>query len=437
MGKRTRDEVVDFVRMFALFGVVAFHCVSTAVTVSAGDSIQARALLWSAQGAPYWIVWLIPQMPLFFFAGAAVNVGAWRPNQSWGTWMMGRTIRLYRPIFFFIAFWAVFSTVLDLTGLPDGAAAAASHGLNLLWFVGAYLLVLAFMPLLARITTGRRLWRTALTLLAMTALVDIGAYAGGAHWGFGWINMLFVWLLPAALGVGYRRLLIGTRIAGVVAASALVAAVALGIYGPYLPALTGNMPPTLLLAMTAIVESLGVIALAPAIRQWMSSARVRQLAEKVNAASMTIYLWHWPVFMIGGAVIAGRGLDLAGTGNAGFLLVWMMVTAIVAAITAQLVHMLRPLEHRPLRWWDDPIAATTQTRSSAAGILILIAAVLTIIDARLGEATPYGGLSPTGRWLVLSYLVALVGARLLTHERPCTQDGAPSAHDSQCPGPTH
>ena len=51
-------------------------------------------------------------MPLFFFAGTAACVGSWLPARSWGGWLMKRCTRLYRPVFYYLAFWAVALAVL-------------------------------------------------------------------------------------------------------------------------------------------------------------------------------------------------------------------------------------------------------------------------------------------------------------------------------------
>ena len=99
-------------------------------------------------------------MPLFFFAGAAASMASWRPGDSWGDWLMKRCTRLFRPVFYYLAFWAVALTVLRHV-LPEHVyEPVAGVSIQLLWFLGAYVLVLAAMPLLCRITTtapaGRR-----------------------------------------------------------------------------------------------------------------------------------------------------------------------------------------------------------------------------------------------------------------------------------------
>lgn len=53
------------------------------------------------------LTWVFQIMPLFFFASAAGCVLSWRPDTSSGGWLMKRCTRLYRPVFHYLAFWAV------------------------------------------------------------------------------------------------------------------------------------------------------------------------------------------------------------------------------------------------------------------------------------------------------------------------------------------
>ena len=70
---------------------------------------------------------------------------------------MRRCTRLYRPVFYYLAFWWVSLAVLSAV-LPEHVyEPLAGISIQLLWFLGAYVLVLATMPLLARVTTAGRL----------------------------------------------------------------------------------------------------------------------------------------------------------------------------------------------------------------------------------------------------------------------------------------
>ena len=104
-------------------------------------------------------------MPLFFFAGVAASVDTWHPGDSWGNWLMRRCTRLYRPVFYYLAFWISALAILATSCRSTSTNRSRISRLNC-WFLGAYVLVLAAVPPLAHITTTARL---------------IGAVAGTYH----------------------------------------------------------------------------------------------------------------------------------------------------------------------------------------------------------------------------------------------------------------
>ena len=111
-------------------------------------------------------------MPLFFFAGVAACVDSWHPGDSWGDWLMRRCTRLYRPVFYYLAFWISALAVLRYF-LPEHVyEPVAGISIQLLWFLGAYVLVLAAVPLLARITTTGRLVAGARAGIRSIAVID-------------------------------------------------------------------------------------------------------------------------------------------------------------------------------------------------------------------------------------------------------------------------
>ena len=85
---------------------------------------------------------------------------------------MRRCTRLYRPVFYYLAFWSVALVALHLV-LPEHVyEPVAGISIQLLWFLGAYVLVLAAVPLLARISTTGRLAATVVGAYAAVAVVD-------------------------------------------------------------------------------------------------------------------------------------------------------------------------------------------------------------------------------------------------------------------------
>src|SRR3954471_22120136 len=107
----TRDRAIDVIRIVSLVGVVVGH------TIMATSIIRDDVLIWSnlltASVVFQALTWVFQIMPLFFFAGVAACVdtppqagGApRRSGDSWGNWLMRRCTRLYRPVFYYLAFW--------------------------------------------------------------------------------------------------------------------------------------------------------------------------------------------------------------------------------------------------------------------------------------------------------------------------------------------
>ena len=94
-------------------------------------------------------------MPLFFLAGGAAGAYGWHSGSSWGTWLFKRAQRLCRPVFWYLAAWSIGIVVTYYVLGADSAASIGRECVALLWFLGVYLVVLAFVPALTRMSTGR------------------------------------------------------------------------------------------------------------------------------------------------------------------------------------------------------------------------------------------------------------------------------------------
>src|SRR5690242_4840713 len=100
-----RDRAIDVIRITALVGVVVGHTVMATSTIRDGVFVWTNLLTVSPVFQA--LTWVFQIMPLFFFAGVAASVQTWTPGASWGDWLMRRCTRLYRPVFSYLAFWAV------------------------------------------------------------------------------------------------------------------------------------------------------------------------------------------------------------------------------------------------------------------------------------------------------------------------------------------
>lgn len=171
-----RDRVVDVIRITSLIGVVLGH------TVMAISIIRDHVLIWdnllTASVVFQAATWMLQIMPLFFFAGAAACLSSWSAGTNWGDWLMKRCTRLFRPVFYYLAFWAVALTVLYRVLRQHIYEPVAGVSTQLLWFLGAYVLVLAAMPVLYRITTAGRLAAGVAGVYGAIAAID----AIRLHW---------------------------------------------------------------------------------------------------------------------------------------------------------------------------------------------------------------------------------------------------------------
>jgi len=408
-----RDRAIDVIRIGALLGVVVGHTVMATSIIADGvlhwDNLLTTSVVFQAA------TWIFQIMPLFFFAGAAASMASWRADVSWGQWLMKRCARLFRPVFYYLTFWAVALTVLRQVLPPHVYDPVAGVSTQLLWFLGAYVLMLAAMPLLSRVTTTTHLVAGVAVVYLAVAAVDVTRLTVAGWQGLGYAN-LAVWLIPGLFGVAYRRGLLRPASALRAGLAMLAVNVALVAFGPYELSLVGiegqrlaNMtPPSLLLAGHAIMMCCFIIAAAPAIGRWAQTPRVWWLTAIGNSGAMTLYLWHMPA-LLGIHLL----FDLTGhpryPGQPDFLAISVAQLLLMAALVAALFVALRPLENNPLPGWDRPIAVSG-ARSVAVGILLCVAGLATLASVKWG-------LKDDGLYCTAVLLAALVSARILCGSR--------------------
>jgi hypothetical protein len=405
----TRDRAIDVIRIGSLVGVVVGHTIMATSTLRDGVFIWSNLL--TASPVFQALTWIFQIMPLFFFAGVAASVNAWTPASSWGNWLMRRCTRLYRPVFYYLAFWWVALAGLSMV-LPEHVyEPVAGISIQLLWFLGAYVLVLATVPLLARITTTGRLAAAVAGAYVFVAVVDaIRINLDGAS-ALGYLNMI-AWVIPGMFGVAYRRELLTGRAALMLGFVMLAVNLGLLVVGPYELSLVGietqqlkNMtPPSLLLAGHAIMMCAFAIAAAPAIRRWAQRPRVWWLTAIGNSGAMTLYLWHIPPLLAIHLVFDYLGYPRFDPGTSGFVVLSIVQLLIMGALVTLVFVTLRPLENSPLPLWDGGFVARPGARSMAVGGLLCIAGAATL-------ASVGWGLKEQGLYLVAVMLVALATAR--------------------------
>jgi hypothetical protein len=406
-----RDRAIDVVRIASLVAVVFGHTIMAVSTVRNGVLVWGNLLeSLPAFGA---LTWLLQIMPLFFFAGTAASVESWSPGGSWGGWLMQRCTRLYRPVFFYLAFWAAALAILRFVLPKHVYEPVAGTSIQLLWFLGAYVLVLAAIPALYRITSTLRLAAGVAVVYGFIVVIDILRLNFGGLSALGYLNIV-VWLIPGMFGVAYRRGLLRRPAAITVAAAAFVVNTLLVWLGPYELSLVGyqgqrlpNMtPPSALLAGHAVMMCALAIAVAPAISRWAHRARVWWLVAIGNSGAMTLYLWHMPALLGMHLVFDALGLPRYDMNAPGFVALSVVQLVLMTVTVGVLFVALRPLENNPLPRWDGGFVAARGPRSAAVGTLLCVAGAATLVSVRWG-------LNDDGLTCIAVLLIALIAARAL------------------------
>lgn len=392
--KPDRDRAIDVARLTALVVVMFGHCALLLATIDSGGLRIGNLLGEIPALTP--ITWLVQVMPLFFLAGGAAGAYGWREGTQWGTWMVARAQRLCRPVFWYLAFWTVALLVASSILGADSAVGLGRECVALLWFLGVYLVTLAFVPALTKMSTGRTVAIIVACLLALATGVDAVRIATGELLS-GVPNFVIVWLIPVVIGVAYARKLISVPVAVSVAVVAFAGQVLLATFGPYEVSLvvTGTeqmsnvTPPTVLLALHCLWMSCAFVAVAAPIQRWAQRPRVWQAVATGNGGAMTLYLWHIPAIAVATFALHAIGLDAYDVDAPGFWGLLALRAVVFAIVMAAAFFLLSPLEHRRIPWWDGEVHATG-ARSVAAGVLICAAGVAVLVLAKNGLADVAG-----------------------------------------------
>ena len=377
-------------------------------------------------------------MPLFFFAGGAANAITWRAkrHEGYGKWLWGRASRLLRPLWVYLAIMAPIAMLVAMFSSNATSAPLLLLTTQLLWFLGAYLVVTALGPVLVRLHE----WHPLVTLISLGAvagLVDIGRFYAGLPTALGLLNFVVVWAFASQLGVWY----VDQKVRRVVAASFVVVGlvvnellVQLAHYPISMVGMPGdkfsNMaPPTFVLLVHSSVVCLVAILCAPWLRRVAQRVYVWRYAVAVNTMAMTFYLWHLPVLIL--LVVTERVLGVSlpvhanhsGVLAAGqhYWLWWPLHLAVFATVVLLVVRVMWISENATLPLWDAKLRANKVPRrvgyalcgvgvtTCGIGLLVLSATGLAGFPFRV---TTYAGL-PLSSGLGLSVLA--VGACLLRY----------------------
>jgi hypothetical protein len=431
----SRDRVIDLVRGLALCAVVVGHALMAEVAFTHGKAVLSNTLVQTP-----WLqslTWVLQIMPLFFAAGAFVNVrsyaGAKTKGESYSRWLQGRVRRLLRPVFPYVIFWIVVSPLLLWW---NGAIALPLLRIStqLLWFLGAYLLVVAMTPILARgtdhpvVATGA--W------LAAVAAVDFTRLAGGPA-AIGLLNFCFGWCLAAQTGLwvfdAQRRPKLWLAIGGAIVFFGIN--VLLVVFGPWPRSMVGlpgerisNMaPPSLVLGMHAITLAFLVAAIYPLLVRLTHVSKVWYAAVAVNSGAMTLYLWHLVALVLSVLIVYVSGHDLVGYATPGWWVPRCIFWLTFVALTFVFVRLLRPLEFVKLPWWDSAPVIRAEATPLWKSIISIVGVVITsvgilalsvtgLVGFPFNSGVSYAGFSFTPGIAIIVTLIGLTFIRAAAAE---------------------
>ena len=378
-----RDRVMDAVKALALLLVIAGHSLAWTVT-SSGSVIN------TLDAVPYMfpLTWVLQILPLFFLlAGAGLTrLAAARDSRGY----LVRLTRLSAPPLPLIAVAMVLALIAGVFAGQDAGRAAGLLPVQLVWFLGVYLVLVAAAPLLVRFSgpLAIAIW---LVLILGVDLLRINV-----NELIGWVNLILVWGLFAAIGTRLERLRTVRRpilaIGVIVFAAAAIIAI---VVGPYSPALISTdavkgisnlAPPTIVLALVGLAQICLLLLLWPLLQRALDRDRLWVPIAIFASRAMEIYLWHMLVFTLAIAGMIGLGIAPAALSP-----LWWLQHIAVAAVVLGVVWFAAPGLGRLARSLAGQLARPFPRLSLgtawARGLLV-IAAIALLCVSESGVAEP-------------------------------------------------
>ena len=235
-------------------------------------------------------------MPLFFVVGGFASWQGWRSTVRRGgggaEFFRARLLRLGTPaaVWFLIVGAIVWGAAA--AGLPADLLAS---GLGLpLWFLAAYLVCQAAVPLMVRLHSAHPV-ATFAVLLAAVIGVDAIRGATGVQ-TVGLLNLLFVWPLVQQIGFLLADGTIGRLGRPALLGAATIAFGTVGVLGSsglYSPDMLDDLnPPTLPLVLIGVGQTALFVLVKPALDSAMRTRPAQAFVGIAGTRLMTIYLWH-------------------------------------------------------------------------------------------------------------------------------------------------
>ncbi len=418
-----RNRYADLLRVFAIGAVVYGHWLLTSVTYRHGQLSGLDALEYVSWGR--WVTWPFQVMPLFFLVGGYVDARSWTAHrargETWTEWVRARAMRLLWPtaVYVLVAVLAVIAARAAGVGPVELAQAGWLVALQL-WFLPAYLLLVALTPVLLAIY---RRYGLAMPIAMALGAGAVDAAVLGPHLHvIGYANYLFVWGSMYVWGFGWQDGSLTRPWWRPYAMSACggVALAALVTWSPF-PVdmigagerITNTSPPSIALLAFAAAQCGLVLAAAPAMSRLLRRPRLWRLVSRVNTTVMTVYLWHMmPVIVIAVAFYPSGIVPQPAIGTGEWWLLrlawWALLTVVLLPLIMLVMWAERPMKRLPAG------IGTTRSWSPAVLAFGLAASMTGLAKLAIGGFAP-GGQPPA---LVLAAFAVGVVSVLLTGRAP-------------------
>ncbi len=401
-----RDRVVDAVKALALLLVITGHALAWTVTDS-GSVIN------TLDAVPYMfpLTWVLQLLPLFFFLAGAGLIRLSGSGDASG--YLKRLSRLAAPTLPLIAIAMVFAIAASAIAGADAGGPAGVLPVQLVWFLGVYLVLVAAAPLLVRLSGP---WAVAAWLIVILGVDLLRINVNDA---IGWVNLILAWGLFAAIGTRLDRLRATPRWLLAVGVIVFVGgAIAAIVIGPYSPALisTGAVqgisnlaPPTIVLALVGLAQICLLLLVWPLLRRALDHDRLWVPVAIFASRAMELYLWHMLAFTLAIAGMIGIGLAPAALSA-----LWWLQHLLVAAVVLAVVWFAAPGLSRLSKGVTGLLASRAprlRMGTAWAQALLVVAGVTLLCVSESGVAQPISARIV----IVLPYipLVALVLLGLL------------------------
>jgi peptidoglycan/LPS O-acetylase OafA/YrhL len=357
----SRERYVDLLRALAICAVVLGHWLVSAIIEDPQGRPIGRSALESLPWA-YPITWIVQVMPVFFIIGGYANAASLASHRGRGgdgvSWLQDRAARLVRPttvLLTVLAVGAVAARVLRVD--PEYIRMAVWVASIPLWFLAAYLVVVAAAPVMQRLHQRYGL-RVIAVLVVLVALGDLARLNGLELLGAG--NFLFGWLAVHQVGIVWRdgRLPFRPRVWVPLLLGGLAAALLLTVVGPYSISMIdvggqrprNATPPTLALLAVATFQLGLLMAVRDPAERWLHRRRPWLAVVAVNSVVFTIFLWHMSAVVLLVGVLDTLGVlpmpVVATTEWWLWRLPWLLLLTVVLI---GLVALFGPIEARSRR----------------------------------------------------------------------------------------